>query len=331
MTSPILKAKYANDIFTTEPEAISRSMDMGLDGITHVSDYNGQAVFMPAESHEAYLAYYSDDSDYQVGSLPNDEEAPMVDRLEALRMVVSEILKSSIVKADYQGDQVTLNKPRRTDGGNKKFEVFVMDGDRVKRVTFGDPNMEIRRDNLKARANFRARHSCDTKKDKTTAGYWSCRMWEGDTSVSDLTKASIESANIQVSTDSSPLPTEGKILKVDEEQRIIYGWASVTTYKGELLVDRQGDTIKTDTLHRAVNKFMKGVRVGKLLHQGEQVGEIIHSFPMTKEISAALGIQSDREGWITGYYVSDDNLWEQVKAGDYAEFSIGGRAQKEEF
>jgi hypothetical protein len=223
MTSPILKAKYANDIFTTEPEAISRSMDMGLDGVTHVSDYNGQAVFMPAESHEAYLAYYSDDSDYQVGSLPNDEEVPMVDRLEALRMVVAEILKDSTVKF--------------------KSNVF----------------------------------------------------------------------------------------KVDEEQRIIYGWASVTTYKGELLVDRQGDTIKTDTLHRAVNKFMKGVRVGKLLHQGEQVGEIIHSFPMTKEICAALGIQSDKEGWITGYYVSDDNLWEQVKAGDYAEFSIGGRAQKEEF
>ena len=47
----VLKAQYANDIFTTEAEAISRSMDLGLDGVTHVSDYNGQAVFMPAESH----------------------------------------------------------------------------------------------------------------------------------------------------------------------------------------------------------------------------------------------------------------------------------------
>jgi predicted house-cleaning noncanonical NTP pyrophosphatase (MazG superfamily) len=122
-----------------------------------------------------------------------------------------------------------------------------------------------------------------------------------------------------------------RILKVDEEQRIIYGWASVTTFKGEPVVDRQGDVIATETLHKAVNEFMKGVRVGKLLHQGEQVGEIIHSFPVTKEICEALGIQSEKEGWITGYFVTKDDLWEDVKAGTYAEFSIGGRAQKREF
>lgn len=122
-----------------------------------------------------------------------------------------------------------------------------------------------------------------------------------------------------------------KILKADEEHRIIYGWGSVTTYKGEHVVDLEGDIIRTETMHKAVNEFMKGVRVGKLLHQGEQVGEIIHSFPVTKEICEALGIQSDKEGWITGYYVSDDTLWEDVKSGKYAEFSIGGRADKREF
>lgn len=122
-----------------------------------------------------------------------------------------------------------------------------------------------------------------------------------------------------------------KIIKVDEDQRIIFGWASVTTHKGEHVVDLQGDVIRTDTLHKAVNEFMKGVRVGKLLHQGDQVGEIIHSFPMSKEICEALEIQSDKEGWITGYYVTDDTLWDAVKAGDYTEFSIGGRAKKEQF
>jgi hypothetical protein len=42
---------------------------------------------------------------------------------------------------------------------------------------FGDPNMEIRKDNPAARKSFRARHKCDTAKDKTTARYWSCKMW----------------------------------------------------------------------------------------------------------------------------------------------------------
>jgi len=300
------KAQYATDIFTTEGEAKARSMDMGLDGVTHVSEYDGQAVFMPAESHEAYLAYYGAET----------EEAPSDMRLEALRVIIQEVMKEEFTKADYQGEQVTLNKPRRTKGGPKKFEVFVQDGGKVKRVTFGDPNMEIRRDDPKARANFRARHSCDSKKDKTSAGYWSCRMWEANTSVGDMTKSS---------------PNTVKILKIDEEQRIIYGWASVTTYKGELVVDLQGDVIKTETLHKAFNEFMKGVRVGKINHSGEQVGQIVHSFPMSKEICEALGIQSDKEGVISGFHVTDDSLWEKVKSGEYAEFSIGGRAQKQEF
>ena len=40
--------------------------------------------------------------------------------------------------------------------GRKKFKVFVMANGKVKKVMFGDPNMEIRKDNPKARASFRA-------------------------------------------------------------------------------------------------------------------------------------------------------------------------------
>ena len=222
--------------------------------------------------------------------------------------------QEEITKAEYQGKEVPLNKPRRLSGGNKKFEVFVQDGGKVKRVTFGDPNMEIRRDDPDARASFRARHSCDTAKDKTSARYWSCRMWEADTTVSETTNKQ-----------------EGKILKLDEEQRIIYGWASVSTYKGDLIVDKQGDIIEMDTLEKAVNGFMEHVRVGKTMHVGEQTGVIIHSFPVSKQICEALGIQSDTEGWIVGYKVYDDETWEGVKSGKYASFSIGGRAIKEEY
>ena len=51
------------------------------------------------------------------------------------------------------------------------------DGKKVKKVMFGDPNMEIRKDNPEARKSFRARHKCDTATDKTSARYWSCKMW----------------------------------------------------------------------------------------------------------------------------------------------------------
>ena len=300
----VSKAQYATDVFTTEREAMVRSMDMGLGGEIHVHEYDGQAVFMPADSHEDYLAYYGAET----------EDDPSVDRMEALRVVIQEILKEDLQKAEYQGEKVTLNKPRRIQGGNKKFEVFVMDGDKVKRVTFGDPNMEIRRDDPKARANFRSRHSCDTATDKTSARYWSCRMWEANTSVSEMTKT-----------------IEGKILKADDEQRMVYGWASVVTEKGEPVIDRQGDVIEPDTLVKAVNNFMEHVRVGKAMHTGDQVGVVVHSMPITKEIGEALGIHSDREGWVVAYKVYDDSVWNMVKSGELAAFSIGGRAVKEDY
>jgi len=250
-----------------------------------------------------------------------------------------------------------LNKPfRLPSGSSKKFGVYVKDGDKTKKVTFGDPNMEIRRDNPKARANFRSRHSCDTATDKTSARYWSCRMWSSG-SVSSITKEEEDfkphmmydpktGKGIMANTYQEHLdmkdkefthdkPTiqkslEGLILKSDEEQRLVYGWASVVTEKGEPVVDRQGDVIEPDTLVKAVNNFMEHVRVGKQMHTGEQIGAVIHSMPVTKEIGDSLGIQSDREGWIVAFKVYDDEVWNKVKSGELAAFSIGGRAIKED-
>ena len=88
--------------------------------------------------------------------------------------------------AEYQGRKVQLNNP--TKGDVKKYKVYVRnDKGNVVKVEFGDPNMQIKRDDPARRKAFRARHNCDTKKDKTTAGYWSCKFWSGK-SVTDLMK-----------------------------------------------------------------------------------------------------------------------------------------------
>jgi len=80
-----------------------------------------------------------------------------------------------------------LNKPIRTPGGPKKFTVYVNDNGKTKKVNFGDPNMEIKRDDPARRKNYRARHHCDNPGPKTKANYWSCRMWEKGKSVTDMT------------------------------------------------------------------------------------------------------------------------------------------------
>ncbi len=92
-----------------------------------------------------------------------------------------------VTEATYRGKTVKLNKPFRTPGQSKKFAVYVKsDKGNTKIVRFGDSNMDIKRDDPARRKNFRARHNCDQHKDKTKAGYWSCKMWS-KSKVSDIT------------------------------------------------------------------------------------------------------------------------------------------------
>ena len=225
--------------------------------------------------------------------------------------------KQAVAKAEYQGRQVELDKPfRMPAGSSKKFGVYVKSGDKVKKVTFGDPNMEIRRDDPDARANFRSRHSCDTATDKTSARYWSCRMWEEGTSVSEMTSK----ADVQI---------EGQILKQMDEERLAFGWAYVSTVNGEVSLDHSGEFIRPDQIAKAATNFMLSMRTAKAMHTGEKIGEVVHSMPLTNDIAKALGIQSDREGWVIALKVYDDQVWQDVKSGKLAAFSIGGRALKE--
>ena len=84
--------------------------------------------------------------------------------------------------AEYQGRKVKLNKP--TAGDVKKFKVYVKnEKGNVVKVNFGDPNMEIKRDDPARRKSFRARHNCDNPGPKWKARYWSCYQWRAGAKV----------------------------------------------------------------------------------------------------------------------------------------------------
>jgi hypothetical protein len=91
-------------------------------------------------------------------------------------------------KAEYDGRPVDLNNP--TEGDRKKYKVYVKnDKGNVVKVEFGDPNMEIKRDDPGRLKAFRARHQCDTNPGpKWKARYWSCKFWEKGKTVTDLMK-----------------------------------------------------------------------------------------------------------------------------------------------
>ena len=86
-----------------------------------------------------------------------------------------------LTEAEYRGRKVSLGKPMPNDpGGKKKSKVYVRDPKtgNVKKITFGDRTMRIKKSNPKRRKSFRARHNCSNPGPRTKAKFWSCRAWE---------------------------------------------------------------------------------------------------------------------------------------------------------
>ena len=123
---------------------------------------------------------------------------------------ILEYSESEDWECETEAEKKTLNKPfRLPKGSKKKFGVYVKnDKGNVVKVTFGDPNMEIKRDDPERRKSFRARHQCDTNPGpKWKARYWSCKQWRSSKKV----EAELES-------DASLLEINPSLSKVKEIQ-----------------------------------------------------------------------------------------------------------------
>jgi hypothetical protein len=85
--------------------------------------------------------------------------------------------EGEVNEAEYQGKKVQIGKPKRGGASGKKFYVYVMDKGKVKKVSFGDSGgLSTKVNDPKARRAYAARHKCAQATDRTTAGYWSCRI-----------------------------------------------------------------------------------------------------------------------------------------------------------
>ena len=91
----------------------------------------------------------------------------------SLDAVVNEAKKKAKKK-----DNRPIGKPMRSSSGGKAYKVYVKDPKtkKIKTVRFGSGGLRAKINDSKARAAFAARHKCSTKKDRTKAGYWSCRL-----------------------------------------------------------------------------------------------------------------------------------------------------------
>lgn len=94
------------------------------------------------------------------------------------------------------------------------------------------------------------------------------------------------------------------IVKVDDEERMVYGWASTPE------IDSDGEIIKSEAFEKALPNYMKFPTLREM-HQAKVAGT-------TKQADIS------KKGLYIGAKVVADEAWKFVKEGLYKGFSIGG-------
>lgn len=115
------------------------------------------------------------------------------------------------------------------------------------------------------------------------------------------------------------------LVKVDESENVVFGWAFVCKMNGELHFDLHGDNLDEDYVVPALKQFMLDGGIGKEMHVGDQKGRIVAAWPVTPEIAKAFGDEAPAvTGLRIGIYFDDAAVVAKFKDGTYTGFSIGG-------
>lgn len=99
------------------------------------------------------------------------------------------------------------------------------------------------------------------------------------------------------------------LAKVDEKQRMVWGWAS-TERK-----DLQGEIIKSDAIKKALPDYMEWANIREM-HRASAVG-------IAKEADVRP-MGNGEDGLWLGAKIVDDDAWTKVEEGVYKGFSVGG-------
>lgn len=123
--------------------------------------------------------------------------------------------------------------------------------------------------------------------------------------------------------------TEYEVRKVDQDLGLVFGWGIICKIKGQDYFDLHGDTIPEDVMLKSTTVFMIECRMAGDMHVEMNKGTIVHSFPLTTDIAAAMGIQTEQTGWMIAMRPSDPEILQKFADGTYKGFSIGGSATYE--
>lgn len=118
---------------------------------------------------------------------------------------------------------------------------------------------------------------------------------------------------------------EGVVIWKAEEERIAYGWASVSTVNDEVNVHHSLEAITIEAIKELCHGLIRGQRAGDMDHEGPVMAEIVEAIVFDGPLQKALGIDLGREGLFIGMHVPDPADWEVAKT--YAMFSIAAKVR----
>ena len=157
--------------------------NMSMNEVTRYSGFNRNPEDPDSEPFQptGSVAEFKEDLRALFGKFKGDLKNPEFIKGVAQIMVNwKALLRSQLDEAKKKAKKNTkkLNKPMRDSSGGKAYKVYVKDPKtkKVKTVRFGSGGLRAKINDKEARNAFAARHKCSTKKDKTKAGYWSCRL-----------------------------------------------------------------------------------------------------------------------------------------------------------
>jgi len=164
-------------------EGLKYHMDNDMPLTEHVYRAGSQKYFeLWAEARALYTRGILEvtDNDLEVLTETDLGHFGMVDGQKVPLDFPIELTEGEIDEAKKKAKKNTkkLNKPMRDSSGGKAYKVYVKDPKtkKVKTVRFGSGGLRAKINDKKARNAFAKRHNCAQKKDKTKAGYWSCRL-----------------------------------------------------------------------------------------------------------------------------------------------------------
>lgn len=120
-----------------------------------------------------------------------------------------------------------------------------------------------------------------------------------------------------------------QVMKIVPEARVFYGWASVVEVDGETVSDWDGEGWSPADMEKAAWDYAAGEGTHGVMHGSMATSDLIASVPFTKDLQDALGIDLGKVGWLVGYRVNDDLLWQRIKGGELPMLSIGGTGDVE--